>query len=243
VLVWRDILVEGPAAPPAVRAPYLAERLGIDAQEYVAGRRQEAAALEGSAGHDEVVLWFEQDLFCAVNLWFLLDWSAARDGAPPRLSLVFPNEVPGERPALPFVGAAVRCHLARFPSVGRGVNEMEEAILSALADRALPFAPLWRRVSRDARVRAHDMGDVQFAAHLRELAAGAGALVALEGDAGACASWRLALTALGRDVLARRRDWLELHPLHRWLGGVHLHPEGPAWRWDAASGRLVGDTR
>jgi hypothetical protein len=131
VLVWRDILVEGPAAPPAVRAPYLAERLGIDAQEYVAGRRQEAAALEGSADHDEVVLWFEQDLFCAVNLWFLL----------------------------------------------------------------------------------------------------------------ACASWRLALTALGHEVLARRRDWLTLHPLHRWLGGVHLHPEGPAWRWDAAHGRLIGGAR
>ena len=297
VLVWRDILVEGPAAPPAVRAPYLAERLGIDAQEYVAGRQEEAAALEGSADHDEVVLWFEQDLFCAVNLWFLLDWSAARDGAAPPLSLVFPDEVPGvgafrglgtleserlpelfarrahvsdaaralgrrlwsawaspdprgleplladETSALPFVGAAVRCHLARFSSVERGVNEVEEAMLSALADEPLPFSPLWRRVSCDPRVRAHGMGDVQFAAHLRELAAGPGALVALEGDAGAFASWRLALTALGRDVLARRRDWLALHPLHRWLGGVHLHPEGAAWRWGAARGRLVGDAR
>ena len=167
VLVCRSILAEGPAAPPAVRAPYLAELLG----------------------------------------------------------------------------AAVRCHLARFPSVGRGVNEVEEAILSALADGPLPFSPLWRRVSRDARVRAHGMGDVQFAAHLRELAAGAGALVALEGDARACASWRPALTALGRDVLARRRDWLALHPLRRCLGGVHLHPEDTAWRWDAARGRLGGDAR
>jgi hypothetical protein len=59
----------------------------------------------------------------------------------------------------------------------------------------------------------------------------------------ACASWRLALTALGHEVLARRRDWLTLHPLHRWLGGVHLHPEGPAWRWDAAHGRLISGAR
>ena len=116
-------------------------------------------------------------------------------------------------------------------------------MLSALADGPLPFSPLWRRVSRDARVRAHGMGDVQFAAHLRELAAGAGALLALEGDARAFASWRPALTALGRDVLARRRDWLALHPFRRCLGGVHLHPEGTAWRWDAARGRLGGDAR
>ena len=88
-------------------------------------------------------------------------------------------------------------------------------MLSALADGPLPFSPLWRRMSR----------------------------VPLEGDAGAFAAWRLALTALGRDVLARRRDWLALHPFRRCLGGVHLHPEGTAWRWDAARGRLGGDAR
>ena len=35
--------------------------------------------------HDEVVLWFEQDLFCATNLWFVLDRLEAA-----RVSLVFP---------------------------------------------------------------------------------------------------------------------------------------------------------
>ena len=41
VLVWRDILVEGPAASPDERAPWLAARLGIDAEEYeAAGRRR-----------------------------------------------------------------------------------------------------------------------------------------------------------------------------------------------------------
>jgi len=68
VLVWRDILVEGPAASPDARAPWLAAHLGIDAEEYVRGRREEAAALAATARHDEVVLWFEHDLFCAVNL-------------------------------------------------------------------------------------------------------------------------------------------------------------------------------
>ena len=97
VLVWRDILVEGPVTPdgdavPALdaRLSFLAERLAIDRETYARGAREQASALEASRGHDEVVLWFEQDLFCAVNLWRLLDWFARRPPAP-RLSLVYPS--------------------------------------------------------------------------------------------------------------------------------------------------------
>jgi len=97
VLVWRDILVEGPvtaetAAVPALdaRVAFLAERLAIDRETYARGAREQAAALEAARGHDEVVLWFEQDLFCAVNLWRLLDWFARRPPVP-RLSLVYPS--------------------------------------------------------------------------------------------------------------------------------------------------------
>src|ERR1700752_3595020 len=76
VLVWRDILVEGPLTvewtEPAVlaaRAAYLAERFGIDAAQYVSGVHVQEDGLAAALKHDEVVLWFEQDLFCAVNLW------------------------------------------------------------------------------------------------------------------------------------------------------------------------------
>ena len=96
VLVWRDILVEGPVtiegdAVPALEArlPFLAERLGIDREEYARGAREQAAGLDTAKGHDEVVLWFEQDLFCAVNLWRLLDWFARHPVS--RLSLVYPS--------------------------------------------------------------------------------------------------------------------------------------------------------
>jgi hypothetical protein len=97
VVVWRDILVEGPVttdgdAVPALdaRGAFLAERLAIDRDTYARDAREQAAALEAARGHDEVVLWFEQDLFCAVNLWRLLDWFGRRP-PPPRLSLVYPS--------------------------------------------------------------------------------------------------------------------------------------------------------
>jgi len=97
VLVWRDILVEGPVtadadAVPALdaRAAFLAERLAIDRETYTRSAHEQAAGLDRARGHDEVVLWFEQDLFCAVNLWRVLDWFARRPPAP-RLSLVYPS--------------------------------------------------------------------------------------------------------------------------------------------------------
>lgn len=96
-LVWRDILVEGPVAPDvevdalaAQRAPWLARRLGIDARDYVASGRAQAEGLARAAAHEELVIWFEQDLFCVVNLCHLAAW-LERVPPPARVSLVFPS--------------------------------------------------------------------------------------------------------------------------------------------------------
>jgi hypothetical protein len=96
-LVWHDILVEGPvtAGDPtpeglAVRAAWLAARLGIEAAQYARAVAEQAAALETARQHDEVVLWFEQDLFCAVNLWAILD-RLTRHAPAVRLGLVYPG--------------------------------------------------------------------------------------------------------------------------------------------------------
>jgi hypothetical protein len=91
-LVWRDILCEGPVAAviavPADRAAYLSRYLEIDAREYVADWHAAHVSLMRAADHDEIVLWFEQDLFCAVNLWYLLD-RLAHISIP--IALVYPS--------------------------------------------------------------------------------------------------------------------------------------------------------
>jgi hypothetical protein len=289
-LVWRDILVEGPvtAGEPtaeflAARAAWLAGRLGIDATAYQRTVREQAAGLAASREHDEVVLWFEQDLFCAVNLWTLLDWFA-RHAADRRLSLVYPgtDEVKGlgamtparlaglfadRRPVteamrrlgqqawhafagadplasaplieqdtgeLPFVRRAFRCHWGRFPSVSNGLNEVETAALAVLRRGPRRFGDLFREVGTHPRVRRHGMGDVQFAACVR----GLGRLIDVAGHDVTTAE--LEITQRGRDVAAGDLDWLDLTALETWLGGVHLRPGGPLWRWDGTRGRLVG---
>jgi hypothetical protein len=153
-LVWREILGEGPvtsgADPSAERAAYLAGHLEIDADEYLRGWRDEHAGLAAAGSHDEVVLWFEQDLFCAVNLWYVL--THLRDSA--ALSLVYPSLDDG-RP----LGASEPARLAGLFAARRPVG----------ADAVGSGRAAWRAyasatpVDAQAQVRAGD-GSLPFVA-------------------------------------------------------------------------------
>jgi hypothetical protein len=100
ILPWRDVLHEGPVPGglplerlSAVRADYIAS-LGWGPVEEV--HRQFAErdrALMASAHQDEVVLWFEHDLYDQLQLIQLLDWFA--DHPHPRLTLINPAEYLG----------------------------------------------------------------------------------------------------------------------------------------------------
>jgi len=99
VLPWRDVLHEGPV--PAglsqtelsdVRARFIAERGwagGDDVRQAFAARD---AALEDCGRHEEVVLWFEHDLYDQLQLLQLLDWFADHSGIVARLSLICVGE-------------------------------------------------------------------------------------------------------------------------------------------------------
>jgi hypothetical protein len=96
MLVWRDILIEGPVdaalgidALAVRRATWLARRLGIPADHYVANGQAQAEGLARALTHDEIVLWFEHDLYCVANLGHLAAWLRRVRGGQ-RVSLVFP---------------------------------------------------------------------------------------------------------------------------------------------------------
>jgi hypothetical protein len=93
VLCWRDVLHDGPVpadlpldALSTVRARFIAGNGWGGEDEAARGFAERDAALAGCGGHDEVVLWFEHDLYDQLQLIQVLDWFAA-NGAP-RLSLV-----------------------------------------------------------------------------------------------------------------------------------------------------------
>lgn len=99
---WREALIEGPTpadVSPAewrkLRAAHLADSYELDTVETETELQVQEEKLASYLDHDEVVLWFEHDLFCQINLLYLLDWFAQRELGTTRLSLIFLGEYPG----------------------------------------------------------------------------------------------------------------------------------------------------
>jgi hypothetical protein len=97
VLVWRDVLHEGPVpaglgaeALAEVRARHLAARGWTDERTALAMFRERDARLAAHPDDAEVVLWFEDDLFDALQLAQLEDRLAGRLGPVTRVHLRHP---------------------------------------------------------------------------------------------------------------------------------------------------------
>ena len=67
----------------------------MDAQQCFEGLIQQEEALKTLAKHDEVVLWFEFDLFCQLNLIYILGKLRGQNLAATKLSLICIGEFPG----------------------------------------------------------------------------------------------------------------------------------------------------
>ncbi len=105
VTIYTDLLHEGPvpaglddAALRVVRASFLASQGYASVDE--ANRQHEAwdRTIAGHLGDEEIVLWFEHDLFDQLLLVRHLDWFARQAAAPRALSLVCIDRYPGIEP-------------------------------------------------------------------------------------------------------------------------------------------------
>ena len=101
-IAWREALVCGPTPgglPESefieIRANHLAEEYEVPVEKCRAELREQHEAIANFPAHDEVVLWFEHDLFCQIHLIYLLDWFSQRDLGKTKLSLVSIDEFPG----------------------------------------------------------------------------------------------------------------------------------------------------
>src|SRR4030095_5464761 len=79
-----------------LRAKHLSEQYDLDPQKCEAELLEQEELLNNIDQHDEVVLWFEHDLFCQVNLLFLLHHLANAAVGNTRLSLINIGEYPGK---------------------------------------------------------------------------------------------------------------------------------------------------
>lgn len=81
ILVWREMLCEGPVCKDfgsdefwKRRYEYFESELEVSKLDYFDKTIKEIVQLEGVSGYTEVVLWFEFDLFCQINLMALCSY-------------------------------------------------------------------------------------------------------------------------------------------------------------------------
>ncbi|HEU4389419.1 MAG TPA: RNA polymerase subunit sigma-24, partial [Blastocatellia bacterium] len=100
---FNEALVEGPTpaglSPDAwidVRARFLSGAYGPRLGRVRKALAQQEDALRSYPNHEEVILWFDNELFCQVNLIYLLDWFARQTLGRTKLSLICIGEFPGK---------------------------------------------------------------------------------------------------------------------------------------------------
>ena len=129
-LAWREALIEGPTPAGvtgeqwrSLRAQHLTEFYGVDLGEAESRLRAQEEKLASYAEHNEVVLWFEHDLFCQTNLLYLLNWFAERNPGNTKLSLI----CIGEFPALPNFRGLGELSPEQMASLFDGRHEVSNA--------------------------------------------------------------------------------------------------------------------
>jgi hypothetical protein len=245
--------------------------------------------------YDELVLWFEHDLFDQLNLIQLLSWihGGARLAKP--VSLVCIGSFPGrphfkglgeltpqelaplldtrqpvaaaqyalatrawqayraptpdglvallgtDTSALPFLAPALARFLAEYPWTSDGLSAFERRFLQMIDSSPLSLASAFPRMQEGEQ--AYYMTDGSLEDLALALSSTSPPLVTLYRPSSSpgrlVAQGSASITDAGRDVLAGRRDRIELCGIDRWLGGVHLTTGGQIWRWDGQSGQIV----
>ncbi|MNO57596.1 RNA polymerase sigma factor SigV [compost metagenome] len=307
ILVWREVYPVGPVflemsehhQNPS-RSTYLERTLGVPSTDYVSNYKSQEQILHNFHEYDEVVLWFEHDLFDQLMLSFLLNWFSTQKLTHTKLNLLCIGNYPGidlfkglgqlttkqleklsgtwqpigreeletgrkiweaytspdimrhvdilheDISALPFAKAALELHLSRLPSTINGLGIVEQTTLELVRDGVNTPLELFKEIGN--RLSVLGMGDLEFWYRLRNMSEQPNALLEIRGSC-SFPDYRkktapsfdhcvLALTELGKEVVVGDKDWVKVHGIDEWYGGLRL--EGDlAWRWDSEKRQLV----
>lgn len=261
---FREALADGPVTRDVsidIRAPFLKEAYGVDAREELAAQE---ATLDAARYEIEVILWFEHDLFCVINLLYLL----RRLRSHPRLMLVWSPRPLSKEPLGALFDRRVPVTEAMHEAAGAAWNAYtspDPTALNGFAEDALPFVSDAMRLHATRFPAAGGLGRVErsamqiigaekltFEQLFREWSeenAGfgfgdlqlLGALKRLNEASVppiAMDGDGISVTDAGRRMLRGEDDFIELNGIDLWLGGAHLE-KGRMWRWDAQRAEIV----
>lgn len=131
ILVWREVYPVGPAWPDMdgphrrlSRAAYLERTLGVPADEYAANCNSQEQMLQNFRKYDEVVLWFEHDLFDQLMLSYLLHWFSKRARGRTKLNLLCIGDYPG-MDSFRGLGQLTTGQLEKLSGTWTGIGQQE----------------------------------------------------------------------------------------------------------------------
>jgi len=110
-IVCRECLIDGAVNAPSLgefwkqRADFIESTYSESKNSYMRDVAEELAKLLRLSPDDEVYLWFEHDLFCQINLWFVI--SLLRNSKAGKISVVFPSLADQPRITDSFGGISV----------------------------------------------------------------------------------------------------------------------------------------
>jgi hypothetical protein len=138
-------------------------------------------------------------------------------------------------PDLPDLAPALRRHCQELPWIRDGLGLTERLVLQLLAERPHTIGEIFAALMQ-GREPLPWLGDIMLLWIIASMRRARMPVFtgAPPGDNSRWAQEQLTITALGRNVLAGRMDWLALAPPERWLGGVRIAPGERSWRWDEA---------
>ncbi len=126
-------------------------------------------------------------------------------------------------PALPMMGRALRRHLQELPSRENGLGLTEQLTLEIVRDLGPITAGRAFRELMMAREPLPYLGDLMFWWIIQPLLRADSPALAING--GDDLEWpqrELAVTTTGAALLDGKRNWLDIAPATRWVGGVRI---------------------
>ena len=164
-------------------------------------------------------------------------WRAFRQPSPAALIRLLQADVsvmPGLRPAVLWL-------LQEYPNRRNGLSRLESDLLREIHRREIAKASQ----AVTTIIAREPVGDTLLWDMLRNFVRAEHPLLEFaQPFAGNFQTWEfngatLALTNVGRRVLAGKDDAVALNGIDRWIGGVHLQGKSVRWRWDAKAKSVI----
>jgi hypothetical protein len=148
IVPWRDVLHEGPVPAglgleelSAIRARFIADSGWAPFDEVLKGFRERDAQLAAFREHDEVILWFEHDLYDQLHMLQILAYLSGQSPGNTKLSLICVDE---------YLGPMSPQRMAELPAAKQPITAAHlDLAKKAWAAFCAPDPIAWRALERE----------------------------------------------------------------------------------------------